>query len=77
MLTTCIKRLKAETPDFFKKLQKLSISLGISAVAVWTANSTLDLQLDETTITICKYTIAVCAAIAGTSQFTAKNPENL
>lgn len=77
MFTTLRKRWKAEMPDFFKKTRNAAISIGISAVAVWGVNAQMNLELDQTVLDVCKYTIAACAAIAGTAQFTAKNPENL
>ena len=77
MMQTLMKRWKAETPDFFKKLRTLAVTAGVSAYGVWQANSTLNLELDDITLTICKYTIAACAAMGLTAQLTAKNPENL
>lgn len=77
MLKTIVNRWKAETPDFFKKVKRLAIAIGVPAFGVWQANSMFSLQLDEITLTICKYTIAACAAMGLTAQLTAKNPENL
>jgi hypothetical protein len=77
MVQEILKRWKAETPDFFKKVRKNAISLGSSATAVWVANASMDLELGEPVLAICKYTIAFCAAVGLTSQLTAKNPENL
>ena len=77
MIQEILKRWKAETPDFFKKVRKIAIGIGSSATAVWVANQTMDLELDEPVLGICKYTIAFCAALGLTSQLTAKNPENL
>lgn len=77
MFTTIRKRWKAETPAFFKKVKRLALAVGVPAFGVWQANSTFALQLDDTTLTICKYTIAVCAAMGLTAQLTAKNPNNL
>lgn len=77
MFQTLKKRWKAESPDFFKKVKKAAFSIGVSAAAVWGANTMFNLELDAQILEVCKYTIAVAAAVAGTSQFTAKNPENL
>lgn len=77
MIQTIIKRWKAETPDFFKKVRSFAVGIGVPAFGVWTANQSLNLQLDDVTLTICKYTIAVCAAMGLTAQLTAKNPENI
>jgi len=69
-----VKRWKAESPAFFKKIKEIAITIGSSATAVWLANSSLNLNLDEWVLSICKYTIAFCAAVGLTSQLTAKNP---
>ena len=77
MVQEILKRWKAETPDFFKKLRKIAIGIGSSATAVWVANANMDLELGEPVLAVCKYSIAFCAALGLTSQLTAKNPENL
>ena len=69
-----VQRWKAEAPEFFKKLRSIAITIGSAATSVWLANSTLGLELDEISLSICKYTIAFCAAVGLTSQLTAKNP---
>lgn len=69
-----VQRWKAEAPEFFKKLRSVAITIGSSATAVWVSNSSLGLNLDEIFLSICKYTIAFCAAVGLTSQLTAKNP---
>lgn len=69
-----VQRWKAEAPEFFKKLRSVAITIGSSATAVWVSNSSLGLNLDEMSLSICKYTIAFCAAVGLTSQLTAKNP---
>lgn len=68
------KRWKSELPDFFVKVKSIAIGVGSSATAVWLANSSLNLALDEVVLGFCKYTIAFCAAVGLTSQLTAKNP---
>lgn len=77
MFNELCKRWKAETPDFFKRVKKVAITIGSSATAVWVANSSMNLELHEPVLTVCKYTIAFCAAVGLTAQITAKNPENL
>jgi hypothetical protein len=69
-----LQRWKAEAPEFFKKLRAIAITIGTAATSVWVANSSLGLNLDEMVLSICKYTIAFCAAVGLTSQLTAKNP---
>jgi hypothetical protein len=66
-------RWKAESPEFFKELKKLSIKIGSSASAVVIINSTTQLNLNINLITALSYLIAICAAIAGTSQLTVKS----
>lgn len=74
MFNIIVQRWKAETPDFFKKLKRVAITLGTSATAVWVANSSMSLSLADPILQVCKYTIAFCAAVGLTSQLTAKNP---
>lgn len=72
-----IKRWKAKTPQFFSKLRKGAIAVGSSATAVWAANSSMNLELAEPVLEVCKYTIAFCIAVGLTSQLTAEHPEKL
>jgi hypothetical protein len=67
-----IERWKAESPDFFKKLQKVAFSVGGSAIAVRVADTTLDLSLAPWLLSVISYIIAACVAIAGTAQLTKK-----
>ncbi len=69
-LTTLIQRFFAPTPQFWQRIRSLAIAIVGSAVAVLTANSTLDLALPVIVITVVKYVIAMCVAIAGTAQLT-------
>lgn len=69
-LTTIFVRVLAETPAFWKKIQKVALSLGISCVAVLVANGQLGLDLPDGLLTAIKYSIAVFAAITGTAQMT-------
>lgn len=74
LLKTIKKRWVAETPEFFRGIKKLAVSLGTSAMAVLMANQSLSLELDDNILTICKYAIAACAAMGLTSQLTAVRP---
>lgn len=67
-----IERLRAECPEFFKKLRAAAISIGVSAIAVKTINSAMALNLDPGLIGALGYVIAACVAIAGTAQLTKK-----
>ena len=68
--TTLFMRALAPTPKFWQRVRSVAVAIGGSAVAVLTANSTLDLALPVAVITVVKYTIAMCVAVAGTAQFT-------
>ena len=63
-------RIKAETPKFWKRVRTLAISVGVSAISVITINKTMELNILPVIITICNYTIAACAAVAGTATLT-------
>lgn len=74
MLNEWKTRWKAEVPKFFARIRSAAVAVCASATAVWTANNTLNLQLDDITLSICKYAIAFSAAVGLTSQLTMKNP---
>lgn len=71
------KRWHSVSPNFFIKLKWLSIKVGGSAVAVIGVNSAMNLNLSPDLITKLGYVTAICAAIAGTSQLTVDNPDDL
>lgn len=70
-------RIVSKTPGFWKQVQKLALSVGISAVAVLVANGQFTLDLPDNLLTIIKYAVAVCAAIAGTAQLTKEDNQNV
>lgn len=74
ILQTIKDRWNSETPKFFRKIRRLAITLGSSATAVWVANSSMGLNLDDIVLDVCKYTITCCAAMGLTSQLTAVDP---
>lgn len=61
------ERWKKETPNFFKKLKKIALILGGSAIAAYSINMTMGLGLD---LDFLSYVIVICASVAGTSQLT-------
>lgn len=69
-------RLLSETPEFWKKVRGFAISVGVSALAVWQLNEQFGLDLKPSFLEFVKYTMTVCAAIAGTASFTT-NDKNL
>lgn len=74
MLQELKDRWKSESPVFFKKVTAIAISIGSSATAVWLANSTMNLQLPEVLMSVCKYAIAASAAMGLTSKLTKNTP---
>ena len=64
------QRWNADSPAFFVRLKNAALSIGGSGIAVLTLNTTLALNLPIGLITAIGYIIAVCAAVAGTSQLT-------
>ena len=70
LFSTLKDRWLADSPPFFSKLKKIAITVGTSAASVWGVNTFLSLNLADPVLTICKYTIAVCAAVGLTSQIT-------
>lgn len=74
LIKTIVDRWKAETPIFFKGVKKLAITLGSSATAVWLINDSMSLGLHPTLLEVCKYLIAVSAAIGVTAQLTQVDP---
>jgi hypothetical protein len=75
LIKLIVDRWNAETPAFFLRIKKLALSLGTSATAILIANETFSLGLDEPILSLCKYSIAVCAAMGMTSQLTMVPPK--
>lgn len=75
LIKLIIERWNAETPTFFLGVKKLALSLGSSATAILVVNESFSLGLDEPILTLCKYAIAVCAAMGMTSQLTMVPPK--
>ena len=69
-ITTLWVRFISQTPRFWKKVQKIALSLGGSGTAVMVANNSLNLTIHPNVITVVSYIVAVSAAIACTAQFT-------
>jgi type IV secretory pathway TrbL component len=67
---TIKRRWKSKTPKFFNSLKKLAVALGSSATAVWVTNSSLNLEIDETILNVCKYLITFSTATGLTAQLT-------
>ena len=76
LVKTIINRWNAETPKFFKGVKNLAITLGTSATAVWITNNTMSLGLHPTILEVCKYLIAIAAAMGVTAQLTQEDSNN-
>lgn len=67
-----VKRIKSETPKFFKRLRRFSLYLGgmslasIGAIAIINTSITINFGILPT---ILGYVTVACAFTAGTSQF--------
>ena len=69
------ERWKSETPDFWKKVIKFSVTLGTSAVAVIASEKMFELQaygVPTIIFTICGYIIVACAALGLAAKITKK-----
>lgn len=71
-----IKRLKAETPAFWKKVRKFAYVAGGISAAVIAANLTQELNLHADLIQALKYVVAVSAAIAASASLTVKDSQS-
>ena len=66
-------RWNSESPAFWKKIMKYSVTLGTSAVAVIRADKLFDLQsygVPSIIFTICGYIIVACAATGLSAKIT-------
>ena len=66
-------RWNSESPTFWKKIMKYSVTLGTSAVAVIGADKLFDLQsygVPSIIFTICGYIIVACAATGLSAKIT-------
>ena len=70
VMNTIIERLNAKSPKFFIQLKRYALKIGGSCAAVLVVNSTMSLNLNSVLITGLGYLVAVCVAVAGTSQLT-------
>ncbi len=76
IIKTIKNRWCAETPKFFKGVRQLAITFGSSATAVWVANDTMTLGLNPSILEVCKYLIAISAAMGVTAQLTQVQPSD-
>lgn len=64
------ERLASPTPEFWIRVRNLAITIGSGAGSVLVAESMMTLDLNETLLSICKYTFTACVAIAGSAVLT-------
>lgn len=77
-----IDRWKSPTPKFYKRLQKVCLTLSAGSVALMNAEplgkvvvSTFTYTLFPTTLAVCKGVFVGCAVIAGMCQLAAKKDD--
>lgn len=71
-----IHRWKAESPTFWKKIMKLSITLGTAAAGILFANTQFNLTsygVSPIVFTVCAYVIVWCGALGLAAKLTIKN----
>ena len=67
------ERWKAESPEFWKKIKNIAITIGTSAVAVIASDKLFDLQnygVPQMVFTIAGYVIVACATLGLSAQIT-------
>jgi hypothetical protein len=70
---TLLERLSAETPNFFKKVINISLTISAAGAAVLGANSTVpDLNLPPNIVTYAKYAVLAGIVAAAVSKTTVK-----
>lgn len=74
LFKTLKDRWSAESPDFFKGVQKVAISLGGSALAVLGCASIPGIIIPAIVTKVCSYIIIAAAAVAGTAKLTKQDP---
>ena len=70
-----IERWKSESPEFWKKVLKISLTLGVNAVSILGLDKMLDLQsygVPQLVFTICGYVIVACGVLGLASKLTIK-----
>ena len=68
-----MKRWKAKTPSFWKKVQKIGLAVGAIGGAILTA----PISLPAAVITTAGYLVTAGAVTAAVSQLTVENPKDL
>jgi len=73
------ERWKAESPSFWKKIMKLSVTLGSAALGIILADKQFDLQslgVDPIIFTVCGYILTFCGALGLASKLTKQDNGN-
>lgn len=66
-------RWTSKSPIFFKKIRTIAICIVGTSTAIWTANSTMNLELNETLLQVLKYVIVGGIACGLTANLTKDN----
>jgi hypothetical protein len=70
MLKEIKKRIKTESPVFFKKLKAWAFSFGLTCAIVLVSIHTIPLDLPSIVGTVLSYIVAACVGVCGTSLLT-------
>ena len=71
------KRVTLESPDFFKKLKKIALSIGGSTAATLFTVQVFALTVPPIFYTICTWILIAAAFTAGTAILPVKDPSKL
>jgi hypothetical protein len=73
MIKEYVKRFSKPMPLFFKKLVRWVGSMGAVSLAILTANTMYNLDLNSHFVTGCKYVLVLAIASVGTAKATTAN----
>ena len=77
VLKMIAKRIKSETPEFFKWIRVISIVLaGVSSLLIY-INTTTDIYIPESLINISEYLVAFSISMGFTSQLTSVDSKEI
>ena len=79
LIQEVLTRWKSESPIFWKKVMKISVTLGSAAIAILGADKMFDLQIygvSPIIFTICGYIITFCTATGLMAKITKQDNAN-
>ena len=71
---TIRERWIADSPKFWKRLKRIVIAIGTSALAIHLANNQWQLDLNADMIEVCRYIVGICAGMGLSAQLTINTP---